>query len=134
MKTTDHPLISMTEQEIFNKAYYGRYLQNETEYIDDAYLSDDSDYYLDEAYLDDSPDCALTVVCWGHTTPSEWLSPDEDNFWKTIGIAPETVSPERKKFLVLLRLTDHADTEEDPMKPLNQFASDHGLTVPSDLD
>jgi hypothetical protein len=134
VKTTDHPLISMTEQELFNKAYYGVYLQNEPEYIDDAYRSDDSDYCLDEAYLDNSPDNAITVICWGHKTPSEWLSPEVDNFWNTIGIDPETVSPERKTFLTLLRLTDHADREDGPMEPLNQFAREHGLQVPSDLD
>jgi hypothetical protein len=128
-----HPLISLTEQEIFNEAYYGVYHQSQEEYVDEAYRSDHA-HYIDEAYLDNSPDSVLTLVCQEYESPSEWLSPDEDNFWKTIGVDPETVSPERKAFLALLRLTDHADTEESPMEPLNQFAREHGLQVPSDLD
>jgi hypothetical protein len=134
MKTTDHPLISMTEQELFNKAYYGRYLQLEPEYIDEVYRSDDPYDLGDAYYLDTKPDAVLNIVCWGHKTPSEWLTPEVDQFWKTIGVDPATVSPERKTFLTLLRLTDHADAEEDPMEPLNQFAREHGLQIPSDLD
>jgi hypothetical protein len=133
MNTTDHPLISLTEQEIFNEAYYCIYRQNQEEYVDDAYRSD-AVYYVDEAYLDDSPDSVLTLICQEDESPSEWLSPECDTFWKTIGINPETVSPERKTFLALLWLVDHADTEEDPMEPLRKFAQAQGLAVPSDLD
>jgi hypothetical protein len=129
----NHPLISLTDQEIFNEAYYGRYRELQEEYVDEVYRGDYS-YYLDEVSLDDRPAPLLDAVCDEHKTPSEWLSPDEDKFWETIGVDPETVSPERKAFLVLLRLTDHADTEQDPMEPLRQFAHDQGLTVPSDLD
>jgi hypothetical protein len=133
MKLIKHPLISLTEQEIFNTAYYGRHRQLQEEYIDDAYRSD-VEYYLDEAYLDDSPECVLNIVSQGYTTPSEWLSPDVDGFWKTLNIDPETVDTERKNFLTLLRLIDHADAEDDPLESLRQFAKDRGLTVPSDLD
>jgi hypothetical protein len=133
MKTTDHPLISLTEQEIFNKAYYGIQRQNESEYVDEAYYSDDS-YYLDEAYLENRPDCVLNIVCLGYRAPSEWLTPEVDTFWKLLDIDPSTVDPERKTFLALLRLTDHADIEDDLMDPLRQFAHKRGLTVPPDLD
>jgi hypothetical protein len=128
-----HPLISLTEQEIFNEAYYGVYHQSQEEYVDEAYRSDHV-YYIDEAYLDNSPDSVLTLVCQEDESPSDWLSPDEDRFWKALDIDPETVSPERKAFLALLWLVDHADTEEDPMEPLRQFSYAQGLTVPSDLD
>jgi hypothetical protein len=131
--TMKHPLTSLAEQEIFDIAYYGRDNQLQGDYIDDAYRSD-VEYYLDEAYLDDRPDGVLTLVSRGHKTPSEWLSPEVDAFWKILNIDPETVSPERKNFLALLRLTDTVDTEDDPLEPLRQFAQDRGLTVPSDLD
>jgi hypothetical protein len=129
----NHPLTSLTEQEIFDEAYYGRYRELQEEYVDEVYRGDYS-YYLDEACLDDSPEPLLDVVCQGHKTPSEWLSPEEDQFWKTIGVDPETVSPERKTFLALLRLADNEDAEEDPMESLIQFAHAQGLQVPSDLD
>jgi hypothetical protein len=128
-----HPLIKLTDQEIFNEAYYGRYRENQEEYVDEVYRGDYT-YYIDEACLDGSPEPLLDAVCDGHETPSEWLSPECDDFWKTIGVDPETVSPERKKFLTLLSLTDHADREEDPMEVLRKFAHEHGLQVPSDLD
>jgi hypothetical protein len=133
MKMTDHPLISMTEQEIFNEAYYGTYHQNQEQYVDEAYRSDHV-YYIDEAYLINNQEDVLTLICQGHESPCDWLSPDEDKFWKDLDIDPGTVSPERKAFLALLRLTDHADTEEGPMEPLKQFAHEHGLQIPSDLD
>jgi hypothetical protein len=128
-----HPLIDLTDQEIFNEAYYGRYRENQEEYVDEVYRGDYT-YYIDEAYLDDRPECVLNLVCGRHETPSEWLSPEVDNFWKVLDIDPRTVSPERKKFLTLLLLTDNADIEDDPLEPLNKFAEEHGLQVPSDLD
>jgi hypothetical protein len=134
VKVMNHPLTSLTEQEIFNEAYYGMHRQLEPEYIDEVYRSDEP-YDLDEAYyLDTKPDAVLNIVCQGHEAPSEWRSPEVDQFWKTIGVNPDTVSPERKTFLALLRLTDNEDTEDDPMEPLRQFARSQGLQIPSDLD
>jgi hypothetical protein len=133
MNTADHPLISLTEQEILNEAYYGIYRQLQEEYVDDAYRSD-IEYYLDEAYLDNSPDPVLHIVSVGYKIPSEGLHPEEDNFWTLLNIDPAQVGDVRKHFLALLRLTDTVDTEDDPLEPLRQFAQDRGLTVPSDLD
>jgi hypothetical protein len=129
MKTTNHPLIALSEQEIFDEAYCGRYRSLEEPCVDEVYRGE-YPYYLDEVYLDDRPECVLDLVCGRHETPSEWLSPEVDNFWKVLDIDPETVNPERKKFLALLRLTDNADKEDDPLEVLSQFALDHGLRVP----
>jgi hypothetical protein len=128
-----HPLIDLTDQEIFNEAYYGRYRENQEEYVDEVYRGD-YPYYIEETYLDDRPECVLNLVCGSNTAPSEWLSPEVDRFWEMIKVDPATVSTERKKFLTLLRLTDNEDLEDDPLEPLNKFAKEHGLQVPSDLD
>jgi hypothetical protein len=131
---TEHPLVSLTDQEIFNEAYYGRYRENQEPYVEYGYYYYEGVYYLDEVYRDSSPEPILDAVCRGHEAPSAWLSPEVDRFWEMIKIDPETVSPERKKFLTMLRLTDTEDTEDDPLEPLNQFAQDLGLQIPSDLD
>jgi hypothetical protein len=122
-----HPLISLTEQEIFDAAYYGMYRQLDPEYIDEVYRSDEP-YDLDEACcLDTKPDAVLNIVCQGHKTPSEWLTPEGDQFWNTLEIDPETVRPERNTFLALLRATDN---EEDRMDSLRRFARSQGLQAP----
>lgn len=121
-----HPLIDLTEQEIFDKAYLGLASQGfERSMINDSCVYNAGDRH-----------CAVGWVCVESKMPREGERPNKLSFWESLGINTMP-SKERTNFLQEIQYVhdasyfEHNDQCAKRKQRMEEFAKIHNLTVPA---